>query len=68
LSVEVRAVERNQRFENNQRIRWGITLRLEGSVIGACGFHGWAKNHFKIETGYELTPEYWQQGSRESWV
>jgi [ribosomal protein S5]-alanine N-acetyltransferase len=52
----------NQRFENNQGIRWGITLRSEGSVIGTCGFHGWAKNHCKIEIGYELTPEYWQQG------
>jgi ribosomal-protein-alanine N-acetyltransferase len=52
----------NQRFENNQGIRWGITLRSEGSVIGTCGFHGWAKNHCKIGIGYELTPEYWQQG------
>lgn len=52
----------NQRFENNQGIRWGITLRSEDCVIGTCGFHGWAKNHCKIEIGYELTPEYWRQG------
>lgn len=52
----------NQRFENNQGIRWGITLRSESRVIGTCGFHGWAKIHYKAEIGYELTPEYWQQG------
>ncbi|MBP1967671.1 GNAT family N-acetyltransferase [Paenibacillus aceris] len=52
----------NQRFENNQGIRWGITLRSESRVIGTCGFHGWAKNHCKIEIGYELSPEYWRQG------
>ncbi|XEC93666.1 GNAT family N-acetyltransferase [Paenibacillus tarimensis] len=39
----------NQRFENNQGIRWGITLRSESRVIGTCGFHGWAKNHYKAE-------------------
>lgn len=45
----------NQRFENNQGIRWGITLRSEDCVIGTCGFHGWAKNHCKIEIGYGET-------------
>ncbi|NGM83491.1 GNAT family N-acetyltransferase [Paenibacillus sp. 7124] len=52
----------NQRFEKNQGIRWGITLRSESRVIGTCGFHGWMKNHYKAEIGYELIPEYWRQG------
>ncbi|MGM1046980.1 MAG: GNAT family N-acetyltransferase [Bacillota bacterium] len=52
----------NERFERNQGIRWGITLRSESRVIGTCGFHGWMKNHYKAEIGYELTPEYWRQG------
>lgn len=52
----------NQKFERNQGIRWGITLRSESRVIGTCGFHGWMKNHYKAEIGYELTPEYWRQG------
>ncbi|MRN56103.1 GNAT family N-acetyltransferase [Paenibacillus monticola] len=52
----------NQRFESNQAIRWGITLKSENKVIGTCGFHGWMKNHYKAEIGYELTPKYWRQG------
>lgn len=52
----------NQKFERNQGLRWGITLRSESRVIGTCGFHGWMKNHYKAEIGYELTPEYWRQG------
>ncbi|ULO08547.1 GNAT family N-acetyltransferase [Paenibacillus sp. 19GGS1-52] len=52
----------NQRFERNQAIRWGITLKSENRVIGTCGFHGWMKNHSKAEIGYELTPQYWRQG------
>lgn len=52
----------NQRFERNQGIRWGITLKSESRVIGTCGFHGWMKNHYKAEIGYELTPEYWRKG------
>lgn len=51
----------NQRYENNQGFRWGITLRSESRVIGTCGFHGWAKHHYKAEIGYELTPEYWRR-------
>jgi ribosomal-protein-alanine N-acetyltransferase len=52
----------NQRFVRSQAIRWGITLKSENRVIGTCGFHGWMKNHYKAEIGYELTPKYWRQG------
>lgn len=52
----------NERFENNQAIRWGITLKSEGRVIGTCGFHGWMKPHYKAAIGYELSPEYWHRG------
>lgn len=52
----------NERFERSQAIRWGITLKSLNRVIGTCGFHGWMKNHYKAEIGYELAPEYWRQG------
>jgi [ribosomal protein S5]-alanine N-acetyltransferase len=52
----------NQRFENNQGYRWGITLKAEDRVIGSCGFHSWEKRHFRAEIGYELSPEYWRKG------
>ncbi|WP_168124032.1 GNAT family protein [Paenibacillus sp. HB172176] len=52
----------NQRFERNQGIRWGITLKSENRVIGTCGFHSWMKNHHRSEIGYELTPQYWRKG------
>jgi ribosomal-protein-alanine N-acetyltransferase len=31
-------------------------------VIGTCGYHVWAKPHFRAEIGYELAREYWGQG------
>ncbi|GAS81205.1 GCN5 family acetyltransferase [Paenibacillus amylolyticus] len=52
----------NERFENGQVIRWGIALKSDGRVIGTCGFHGWLKQHHKAAMGYELAPEFWQQG------
>lgn len=36
-----------ERFNNEQGIRFGITL---------------FRKHFKAEIGYELSPEYWRQG------
>jgi [ribosomal protein S5]-alanine N-acetyltransferase len=52
----------NEKFNKLVGIRWGITLKTEDRIIGTCGFHNWSKEHFKAEIGYELTPEYWQQG------
>ncbi|MCG7407330.1 GNAT family N-acetyltransferase [Paenibacillus sp. ACRRX] len=50
------------RYERQEGIRWGITLKSENRVIGTCGFHNWFKEHFKAEVGYELHPDYWRQG------
>ncbi|MCF2946431.1 GNAT family N-acetyltransferase [Paenibacillus tarimensis] len=51
-----------ERFNNEQGIRFGITLNNEDHVIGTCGFHNLSRKHFKAEIGYELSPEYWRQG------
>ncbi len=43
-------------------IWWGICLKDSFSLIGACGFNEWHQEHRRIETGYWLLPEFWQQG------
>ncbi|MGG0738141.1 GNAT family N-acetyltransferase [Niallia taxi] len=43
-------------------IRWGITLKENGKVLGSCGFLNWDKRHFRTEIGYELHKNYWGQG------
>ncbi|MCM3399787.1 GNAT family N-acetyltransferase [Oceanobacillus profundus] len=43
-------------------IRWGITLKEEGVVIGSCGFLNIASQHYRSEIGYELHRNYWGKG------
>ncbi|AKT37275.1 GNAT family N-acetyltransferase [Chondromyces crocatus] len=43
-------------------IRWGLTLRDTGELIGTSGLWNWNKQHRWAETGYELTPERWGKG------
>ncbi|BBH24735.1 N-acetyltransferase [Paenibacillus baekrokdamisoli] len=52
----------NRKFESNQGIRWGISLKSEDRIIGTCGYHNWLKEHYKAEIGYELNPEFWLKG------
>lgn len=50
-------------IQNNKRgIRWGITLKGQGTVIGSCGFHNHAAQHFRSEIGFELSKEQWGKG------
>ena len=51
----------NKCFENKKGIRWAIQLKDSSKMIGTCGYHNWAHEHFKIELGYELNPLYWRQ-------
>jgi len=49
-------------FQQRRCIRWGIVRKVEGAVIGSCGyynFHGW---HMRAAIGYELGSTYWRQG------
>lgn len=43
-------------------IRWGITMRDTGTVIGSCGFLNMLTKHYRAEVGYELSKIYWGQG------
>ncbi|MFC4022358.1 GNAT family N-acetyltransferase [Oceanobacillus longus] len=48
--------------KNKTGIRWGITLKEEGIVIGSCGFHNNVSQHFRTEIGFELSKEQWGKG------
>ncbi|MCR6106461.1 GNAT family N-acetyltransferase [Salipaludibacillus agaradhaerens] len=43
-------------------IRWGITLKEKGIIIGSCGFHNIVSQHFRTEIGFELSKEMWGKG------
>jgi [ribosomal protein S5]-alanine N-acetyltransferase len=52
-----------QSIQNNKTgIRWGITLKDKGVVIGSCGFHKISSQHFRTEIGFELSKEQWRKG------
>ena len=51
----------------DDRIRWGLFSKKAKKIIGSCGFHHCCltalhRCNYKAEIGYELAPEYWQQG------
>lgn len=43
-------------------IRWGITLKGQGEVIGSCGFLNYVSQHYRSEIGVELSKDYWGKG------
>ncbi|WP_285767060.1 GNAT family protein [Peribacillus sp. SI8-4] len=43
-------------------IRWGITMKDNGKVIGSCGFLNMVPKHFRAEVGYELNQAHWGIG------
>ncbi|UOQ84676.1 GNAT family N-acetyltransferase [Gracilibacillus salinarum] len=49
-------------FEENKGIRWGITIKEQGRVIGSCGFLNFVSEHRRSEIGFELSKEYWGYG------
>ena len=55
-------IERHRsRFERDEGIRWGITIKGENRVVGSCGY-SWHLRHQYAEIGYELARAYWNQG------
>lgn len=49
-------------YEKGTGIRWGITLKDEGKVIGSCGFLNRQPKHYRAEIGYELSQAHWGKG------
>jgi len=42
--------------------RWGIELKVEGCLVGTCGFCRWDQQHHHAEIGYDLCLDYWGRG------
>lgn len=49
-------------FENGTGIRWGISLKGQGEIVGSCGFLNRVAKHSRAEIGFELHKEYWGKG------
>lgn len=49
-------------FRNDAGIRWGITLKGSGELIGSAGFFDWDKKISQVEIGYDLDTKYTGQG------
>ncbi|MDR4927871.1 GNAT family N-acetyltransferase [Peribacillus simplex] len=49
-------------FQEGTGIRWGITLKDSGKVIGSCGFLKMVTKHHRAEIGYELSKDHWGKG------
>lgn len=49
-------------FREGTGIRWGITLKESGKVIGSCGFLNMVSKHHRAEIGYELSKDHWRKG------
>ena len=50
-----------EKFLNNQGIRWGISLKEEDNIIGTIGYNSYEKNH-RANIAYDLRYEYWGNG------
>lgn len=49
-------------FARRSGIRWAVTLKPEGRLIGSCGFHLYSAANRRAEIGYELHVDYWRRG------
>lgn len=49
-------------FNTQSCIRWGITRKDEGYLIGSCGYYGFHTWYKRASIGYELARTCWRQG------
>ena len=50
------------RRASREKVRWGITLRGEDTVIGTVGYVWMVERHNWSEVGYDLVRTHWRQG------
>ncbi len=63
LSEAEERIERTRAgFRDQAGIRWAITDRSSGSVLGTAGTWRLLQEHFRGEIGYELHPDFWGKG------
>ena len=49
-------------IKENQLVYWGITLKVDDSLIGTICLWNISRENYRAELGYELMPEYQGQG------
>ncbi|PLR79736.1 N-acetyltransferase [Bacillus canaveralius] len=52
----------NSIIKEGTGIRWGVTLKDFGKIIGSCGFLNMVTKHHRAEVGFELSKDYWGKG------
>lgn len=53
----------HERFAQQTGLRWAMRLRDgDGMLIGTCGFNVWHRRNRCGVIGYDLRPDYWNQG------
>lgn len=48
--------------EPRNQNRWIIIRKSDDKKMGTCGFHCWDKKAGKVEVGYDLKEEFWNNG------
>ena len=49
-------------FAEKSGLRWGVTLKTGGRLIGSAGMHNWDRAVRFAEVGYDFARPYWGQG------
>ncbi|MDP6657675.1 MAG: GNAT family N-acetyltransferase [Nitrospinaceae bacterium] len=57
---QIEAWERG--YNNRGCIRWGITSKDDGFIIGSCGYYGFHTWNLRASIGYELKSSHWRRG------
>lgn len=49
-------------IQEGRAVRWAMTRKSDGRLVGTIGFHGWHQRYFRADIGYDLAPEHWGLG------
>jgi [ribosomal protein S5]-alanine N-acetyltransferase len=49
-------------YKQQKMIQWVMELKATGEVIGMCGVNNWSREDRRVDIGYMLHPDYWNQG------
>lgn len=49
-------------FQNDEAVRWAITLKETGELIGTCCFDTFQKNYQSVNLGYNVRSDQWGHG------
>ncbi|MRX72361.1 GNAT family N-acetyltransferase [Bacillus lacus] len=52
----------NSLYEKREAVRWTITEKESGQIIGTCGYNSWEKESQRAEVGYDLGWQHWGRG------